>query len=99
MDTAGFEHVALHRTFGRICFTSKGDCDFLLMGDFNSRTRDCLDCVAMDNSRHVPVSEQYTPDTNELTRTSMDQDAVNNNGRKVMCHETLVRVYSEWTSW
>ena len=61
-------------TFDRICFTmaeidnvSKGKCDFLLVGDFNSRTRDCLDYVVSVNSRHVPVSEHYIPDSNELT--------------------------------
>ena len=59
---------------------TQNNCNFLVCGDFNSRTSNNPDFVVDDNPAHMNVLPgEYTPD-NYMSRFSQDIGHVNNNG-------------------
>lgn len=46
-----------------------GDCSFIICGDMNARTRDISEMIEVDNSKHIPLPDEYICD-NFIKRTS-----------------------------
>ncbi len=69
------------------------NCNFMLVGDLNSRCGNLADHVVDDADAHIPtLPDDYVPDIGLLRAT---QDTViNNNGRRLIdfCKETGTRI-------
>ena len=73
---------------------SDTNCEYIITGDMNARTRDYLDMVEDDNCDYVPVPDDYTVDS-VITRSSKDNIApVNDNGWGLFnfCKSTGLRI-------
>ena len=73
---------------------TQNNCNFLICGDFNSRSSDNPDFVIDDDPTHISVlPDDYTPD-NFMQRFSEDQGHTNNNGLYLLdfCKQTGMRI-------
>ena len=73
---------------------TQNKCNFLICGDFNSRSSDNPDFVIDDDPTHISVlPDDYTPD-NFMQRFSEDQGHTNNNGLYLLdfCKQTGMRI-------
>ena len=70
--------------------------DFILVGDFNARTKNCPDYIEYDNNLYVPVPDDYIADnpSNETQRCSCDKREPDEFGRKLLalCQSTGLRI-------
>ena len=70
------------------------NCEFLVCGDFNSRTALSPDYVLNDNSSHIPLPDDYIADDQSVIPRQNSDKVINNNGRKLidMCKMCNLRI-------
>ena len=75
-------------------FDVKYNCEFLVCGDFNSRTALLPDYVLNDNSSHIPLPDDYIADDQSVIPRQNSDKVINNNGRKLidMCKMCNLRI-------
>ena len=66
----------------------------LIIGDMNSRTDESKDYVENENTRYVPVPDNYTEDDDVPHRTSCDKKAPDEYGHKLidLCKTCSLRI-------
>ena len=72
------------------------NCKFITCGDMNSRTDDLTNFIRDDNSKHIPLPTDYSPDDDNMPVRTNSDHVVNNQGRKLielckmMCNMRIV---------
>ena len=67
---------------------SNGNCSFIICGDMNARTKNLSDMIESDDSRYVPLPDDYLYDNN-IARYSQDK-VINAHGHLLLdfCRST-----------
>lgn len=73
----------MQRNFDQI-INGYPNCNFMLIGDLNARTKDLLDFIPADNLEHIFGQVDYESSSFDLPRVNKDKTKVNSFGRSLV---------------